>query len=158
MKQISILTLLLLFLGCTNNDNKTIRKSRNEKQFKPTGHNAMAPYVIAENPESLVNFLVNTFDAQELNRYSHTDGSILHIELLIDDSILMLSAANVQQPATKSYIHVYVPNAQETFELAIRNGAEPVVEPVIDEGDTDMRGVFKDFSGNVWAIATHTAQ
>ena len=47
-----------------------------------------------------------------------------------------------------------MPNVEETFQKAIEFGCIPLDTPREREGDPDRRGTFKDFSGNIWSVAT----
>nr|HMU05945.1 hypothetical protein [Saprospiraceae bacterium] len=61
--------------------------------FKPAGYNSASPYFIVDEAQKLIDFLVYVFDAKQLRRYDRNDGSIMHAELKIDDSVIMLSNA-----------------------------------------------------------------
>lgn len=145
--KITILFISLLSISC----------SHMEKTYKPTGHNAVSPYLVSERSCELLDFILTTFDAEQIARYDNEDGSIMHAEIKIDDSVIMLSAASDGFQTNTGYLHVFVCDAGHVFENALRNGAEAVQHPVIEEGDTDMRGMFTDPFGNLWAIATHHA-
>ena len=57
-------------------------------------------------------------------------------------------------PQTNLLIHVYVPDVKKTFKKAISLGCQSVQEPENKEGDPDVRGTFKDYQGNTWAVGT----
>lgn len=78
----------------------------------------------------------------------------MHAEVKIDDSVLMIADSTEKYPSHQLMIHVYVPDAQQTYRKAIEAGAEAVEEPVHKENDPDLRGSFKDFAGNFWSVAT----
>ncbi len=122
--------------------------------FKPTHYTSLSPYLIVNNCSNLVGFLTKVFKAKELRRYDMPDGTIGHIEVQIDDSVVMLGDCSPEFPAFDSLLHVYVQNVDEVFDLAIQNGATIVKKPMVKEGDSDRRGSFKDPSGNTWAVAT----
>jgi uncharacterized glyoxalase superfamily protein PhnB len=102
----------------------------------------------------MIDLLTTIFNATELRKYENEDGSIMHIELKIDDTVIMLADSSETYPANNFLLHVYVPDVKETFKKAIRLGCEVVEEPVNKKGDPDMRGTVKDFQGNMWAIGT----
>jgi uncharacterized glyoxalase superfamily protein PhnB len=102
----------------------------------------------------MVDLLKGIFDASVLRKYEHSDGSIMHMELKIDDSVIMLADSSKEYPANQFLIHVYVPDVKATFEKAISLGCETVQVPENKEGDPDLRGTFKDFQGNMWAVST----
>lgn len=96
----------------------------------------------------------NLFDAKVLRRFDLPDGSIMHAEMQIDDSVIMLGEASEKYPAVTVIMHVYVPDVDAVFEKAIQLGCESVELPKEKEGDPDKRGTFKDFAGNLWSIGT----
>jgi uncharacterized glyoxalase superfamily protein PhnB len=82
------------------------------------------------------------------------DGSIMHATVKIGDSILMMSDANDQAPATQAMLYVYVPDADATFKRALAAGGTALMEPS-DMFYGDRSGGMKDPSGNRWFVATH---
>jgi len=122
--------------------------------FKPDHYNSVSPYFMVDDASRMVKLLTDLFNAKIHRRYDKPDGKIMHIELQIDDSIVMLSDSTDQYPANNYWMHVYVPNVDDTFKKAIELGCEPVDEPQVKENDPDKRGTFKDFAGNMWSVAT----
>ncbi len=122
--------------------------------FKPSGYNSLSPYFIVDDCRKMVELLKGIFDAKELRKYEHTDGSIMHMELKIDDSVIMLADSSKEFPANQHLIHVYVPDVKKTFKKANSLGCESMEEPQNKGGDPDMRGTFKDYQGNIWAVGT----
>ena len=102
----------------------------------------------------MVGFLQNLFNAEVLRRYDHTDGTIMHVELKIDDSVLMLGDSSEQFPPVTHVLHLYVPNVDEVFNKALALGCTEIERPSERPGDPDRRGTFKDFAGNMWSIGT----
>ena len=124
------------------------------KNFKPSSYNSVSPYFIIHEAQKFIDLMKAIFDAKELRRYEHPDGSIMHAELLIDDSVIMLGTASDEYPATTFWMHVYVPDAKTIYEKALSLGCEGVEPPDTKEGDPDTRGTFKDFAGNMWSVGT----
>jgi len=124
------------------------------KPFKPANYNSVAPYFVVDGAQKMIDLLKGIFQAQELRRFNNPDRTIMHVEIRIDDSVIMLADSSPSYPANQFLMHVYVPDVHQTFQKAIALGCEVVEEPVNKEGDPDIRGSFKDFSGNVWAIGT----
>jgi uncharacterized glyoxalase superfamily protein PhnB len=125
-----------------------------EKQFKPSNYNSVSPYFIVDGAQKLIDILSQVFNAKELRRYDLPDGTIMHVEVQIDDSIIMIADSSDQYPSNKFLMHVYVPSVDDTFRKAIGIGCESVEQPNQKEGDPDRRGSFKDFAGNIWSIGT----
>jgi len=61
-----------------------------DKQFKPTGYNSVSPYFIVNGGQKFISLIKKIFDAEELRRYDMPDGSIMHAEIQIDDSVIMI--------------------------------------------------------------------
>lgn len=126
------------------------------KTYKPKHYNSLSPYLIVDDAQKLVDLLKIIFEATELRRYERENGVIAHIELKLDDSILMISNSTEMYPAHKTMLHFYVPDVFQTFDLAIKHGCEIIDQPVNKEGDPDTRGSFYDLAGNYWSISTQT--
>jgi PhnB protein len=122
--------------------------------YKPKGYNSVSPYFIIEEADRFVALMRQIFDARELRTYRMPDGSIMHGELMIDDSVIMLGNASKQYPAVPMVMHVYVEDVDHVWVKAINAGCEPVEAPTEREGDPDRRATFKDYGGNMWSIGT----
>lgn len=123
-------------------------------QFKPAGYNSASPYFIVNGAQKLIDLLKTIFDAKELRRYDNPDGTIMHAEIQIDDSVIMLGDSSDKFPPVPLVMHVYVPDVDETFEKAIQAGCEIVGYPKKGENDPDRRATFRDFGGNMWSVGT----
>lgn len=122
--------------------------------YKPDGYSSVSPYLVVEGADKLLAFLVRVFDAEVTRKYERADGAVMHAELKIDDSVVMISEATEHWPAAPATLHAYVPDADESYRRALAAGGEPIKAPAVEEGDPDKRGMFKDFAGNVWAVGT----
>jgi uncharacterized glyoxalase superfamily protein PhnB len=127
-------------------------------EYKPVGYNSVSPYFIIEGAQKLIDLLKSIFGAKELRRYDQEDGSIMHAEIQIDDSVIMMGDASDQFPPNQLLIHIYVRDVDETFTKAISLGCVEVEKPKQQSNDPDRRGSFKDFGGNIWSIATQLPQ
>lgn len=124
------------------------------KNYKPENYNSLSPYLLVDDAQKLVDLLKIIFNANELRRYEDENGNIRHLELKIDDTILMLANSLENYPANKSMLHVFVPDVFKTFDIAIQNGCDVLERPIQKSNDEDIRGGFIDFAGNSWFIAT----
>jgi len=66
----------------------------------------------------------------------------------------MLGDSSEQFPPNNLLIHVYVSDVDEIFDKAVKLGCISMETPRVREGDSDRRGAFKDFAGNIWSIST----
>lgn len=122
--------------------------------FKPTGYNSASPYFIVNGAQKFIDLMKAIFNAKELRHYGMPDGTIMHAEIQIDDSVIMLGDSSDKFPPVPIVMHVYVPNVDEIFQKAIEAGCEIVEEPKERDGDPDRRATFKDFAGNMWSVGT----
>jgi uncharacterized glyoxalase superfamily protein PhnB len=125
-----------------------------EQNFKPIGYNSVSPYFVVDGAKKLIDLLVAIFNAEQLRIYDMPDGTIMHAEIKIDDSVLMFGNSSDNYPPNQLLTHIYVPDVDQVFQKAIDLGCEPLEKPKERVGDPDRRGSFKDFSGNIWSIAT----
>lgn len=117
------------------------------------GYNSLSPYFIVKDAPRFVQLMQELFGGEELRRYEQPDGRIMHLELRLDDSVIMLSEATDDYPANEFLMHFYVADAKATYHKALALGCEGLQEPV-QKDDPDLRGMFRDFNGNVWSIGT----
>jgi PhnB protein len=122
--------------------------------WKPEGYNSVSPYLIARDVPGVVDFLVAAFDAEELRRFEHEDSSVMHAEVRVDDTVIMLGGAGEGWPAVAGHVHVYVPDVDATYERALASGGDSVQEPTGPHDDPDRRGGVKGPGGNTWWIGT----
>lgn len=122
--------------------------------YKPAHYNSLSPYLIVDDAQKLVDLFKAVFNATELRRFDHPNGKIAHVELQLDDSVIMISNSTETYSAHKTMLHLYVPDVQATFQKALAHGCEIIEEPVNKPGDPDTRGSFYDFAGNYWSVST----
>ncbi|WP_137391710.1 VOC family protein [Rhodoligotrophos defluvii] len=125
-------------------------------EYKPAGHPDVSVYIMANDAEAVIGFLTDVFDATTLMSLAREDGSVMHAEVRIGDSVVMLAQAMPEYPAFPVWLHVYVPDVDATYERALAHGAQSVQEPQ-RKGDEDRRGGIKDPAGNIWWISTREA-
>ena len=106
----------------------------------------------------MIELLKNVFGAKELRRYDNNDGSVMHAEVMIDDSVVMLAEASVEFPANQHMLHVYVKDVDAVFKKAVAQGCTVTEQIKQRQGDPDRRGAFEDFAGNTWAVGTQMGE
>jgi uncharacterized glyoxalase superfamily protein PhnB len=123
------------------------------ESYRPEGYNAVSPYLIVDGASETIAFLQRVFGAVELRRFPDADGRLMHAEVRITDTVIMLADGVESWPPIPSYVHIYVPDVDETYRRALEAGAESVQKPVKKE-DEDKRGGVKDSGGTTWWIST----
>ena len=128
----------------------------------PKGYHSVTPYLFIRGAATAIDFYKNVLGAKERMRMPGPDGKVMHAELQIGDSVIMLADENPQIGAkspetlggTSSSHHVYVENVDITTQKAVSAGAK-LVRPVKDEFYGDRSGTIIDPFGHMWSIATH---
>lgn len=121
--------------------------------YKPDTYTSVSPYLIVGGASETIAFLVDVFAARELRRFPDPSGKIMHSEIRIDDTILMIADGSEGWPPIPSHVHIYVPDVDATYKLALQKGATSVQKPS-QKDDDDKRGGVKDAGGTTWWIAT----
>ena len=122
--------------------------------YKPDDYSSVSPYLIVNGAEATIEFLKEVFDATELRRYPDPYGKLMHAEVRIEDSVIMLAdPAPPDWPAYAANVHIYVRDVDATYQRALGAGATSVQAPIRKE-DEDKRGGVRDAGGTTWWIAT----
>jgi uncharacterized glyoxalase superfamily protein PhnB len=128
----------------------------------PEGFHTITPHLICSGAAAALAFYQQAFGAQELSRMPGPGGKLMHAQIRIGDSLLMLaddffdagSAASQALKNTHVYIHLYVEDADALFARAVEAGARPLMPPA-DMFWGDRYGQVEDPFGHRWSIATH---
>ena len=121
----------------------------------PEGYHTVTPLLSVRGAARLIDFLKKAFGATEIYRFPSPDGSVMHAELKIGDSVVMLGdAADEQHPPMPVALYLYVDDAEATYRKALDAGGESIGAPE-DMFWGDRVATIKDFAGNKWWIATH---
>lgn len=118
----------------------------------PAGHQTVMPYFIANNPEGLIRFAQDIFNASLTQQHLNEDGGIMHAEVIIGNSTLMIGGANKDWAARTCDLFIYVENADECFHKAVAGGAEIIME--LADKDYGRTCGVKDSNDNIWWITS----
>jgi PhnB protein len=119
----------------------------------PTGYHSITPYLKLPNSGRLLEFLKAAFDGIEQNRLTRPDGELLHAEVLIGDSLVMVHEAPPGWQGKPSTLYLYIADVDATYEQAITAGGASIFAPA-DMYYGDRVACVSDVSGNDWWIAT----
>lgn len=128
----------------------------------PEGYHTLTPYMTVRDAARAIEFYKQAFGAEEKGVMKGPDGTIMHAELRIGDSLLMLADEFPQfgslSPQTiggsGTGLHIYVEDVDSAFDRAIGAGAT-VEMPVADMFWGDRYGKLVDPFGHKWSIGTH---
>ena len=120
----------------------------------PEGFHSVTPYLIVREVPQLLAFLKQAFDAQEIMCMPAPDGTIMHAEVRIGDSAIMMGEARGEHKPMPASLYLYVNDADATYKRALQAGATSQMEPS-DQFYGDRHASVIDPVGNHWSIATH---
>ena len=120
----------------------------------PEGHHTVTPYLVVSGVAKLIEFLKQAFAATENHRTTLPDGRVMHAQVNIGDSLVMMGEPAAPSKPMPANLHLYVADADAWYHRAMQAGAESVMEPA-DQFYGDRTAGIKDPSGNLWWIATH---
>ena len=115
--------------------------------FTPQGWHTVTPKLVVDDARQAVEFLRQVFGAT--GDYLSDRPSVISI----GDSMIMIGEVGVRSAVT-SFLYVYVPDADATYQRALNAGARSLEKP-IDTPYGDRRCMIEDQWGNTWQIATH---
>ena len=128
----------------------------------PDGYPTATPYLVVRDPAAAIEFYQRAFGATETLRLATPEGKIMHAEIKIGNSPIMLTGES-SQCGTRSAptlggspisLYLYVEDVDALATRAIRAGAK-VAQPVEDQFYGDRCGSFTDPFGLTWSLATH---
>jgi len=119
----------------------------------PDGFHSVTPELNVKGAAKLIDFMKQAFAAEEVMRMPGPGGALMHAEVRIGDSIVMLMDA-VREPPMPGSVFLYVNDVDAVYKRALQAGATSLTEPTnMFWGDRFAR--VKDSFGNLWGIATH---
>lgn len=123
--------------------------------WKPEGYNCVSPYLVVRDAKATLEFVRAVFGAVPLRMMPRDDGSLMHAEVRVGDSVVMFADAVEGWPAVPAYVHVYVADVDATYQRGLDAGGKSVMEPTRKGGDDpDKRGGIMDPGGTTWWLAT----
>jgi PhnB protein len=128
----------------------------------PDGYHTLTPYMTVRDAARAIEFYKQAFGAVERGVMKGPDGKVMHAELTIGDSIVMLADEMPQFGSLSPQsiggsgtgLHIYVEDVDSAFDRAAKAGAT-VEMPVSDMFWGDRYGKLVDPFGHKWSIATH---
>jgi PhnB protein len=128
----------------------------------PDGYHSVTPYLITKGAAQAIEFYKKALGAKELMRFPGPGGAIMHAEIQIGDSPVMLADEMPGQPyrspqaygGTPVSLMVYVADVDAVFKGAVAAGVK-VQREIQDHFYGDRSGTFEDPFGHVWTISTH---
>lgn len=131
----------------------------------PDGYTSITPYLVVSDVPTAIEFYKRAFDAEQLFRMDAPDGKVMHAEIKIGNSILMMTSEMDMGPGKKSQgplslngtpvsFMMYVEDVDAIAKKAVAAGMK-TINPVENQFYGDRCGTFQDPFGHIWSLATH---
>jgi PhnB protein len=121
----------------------------------PDGYHSVTPFIQVKGVAKLIDFLKQALGAEEIMRMPGPDGTVMHAEVTIGNSRLMLGEPmQGGPPPSSSSFYVYVSDVDSMYKRATGAGAKSVSQPT-DQFWGDRMATVTDPFGNTWSLATH---
>jgi len=134
------------------------------KSAVPQGFHTVTPQLTLDNAAQAIDWYKKALGAEELSRATGPDGKIMHAEVRIGDSRIMVNDPMMGGKGPKALggspasLWIYVEDCDALFNRAVAAGAQVVGGPMgamADQFWGDRCGTFTDPQGYHWTIATH---
>jgi PhnB protein len=97
----------------------------------PAGHHTVTPYLIVRDALRVIDFLQRAFDAEITHPpLKRPDGTIMHAEVKIGDSRVMIAEESQMAKAAPSSLYLYVADVDSVYRQAIEAGGKTIMEPM----------------------------
>lgn len=119
----------------------------------PRGYATVTATMNQADAAATIAFCQEVFGAKVRTQMPTADGKLMHCELQIGDSVVMISDA-IMEPARVASLFLYVPDVDKVYAKALAAGATPIMAPM-DQFWGDRFARVIDKFGNHWGLATH---
>jgi PhnB protein len=131
-------------------------------QAIPKGYHSVTPSIVVAGAAKAIDFYKKALGAEEVMRFPAPDGSVIHAEIRIGDSTIMLGDEMPEQGgrSPKSYggtpvsFFVYKENVDAAWKRAVDAGAKEIM-PLDNQFWGDRTGCLEDPFGHRWWLAQH---
>ncbi|HEY7634467.1 MAG TPA: VOC family protein [Gemmatimonadales bacterium] len=132
-------------------------------QAIPKGYHTVTPSLVVDGAGQAIEFYKKALGAEELMRFEGPDGKIMHAEIKIGDSVVMLNDEmpdyGVRGPkaigGSSVSLFIYKDGVDAAWKRAIDAGARPI-QPLADQFWGDRSGCVEDPFGHRWWLSQHT--
>lgn len=122
--------------------------------YKPEGYHTVIPYLVVKDVPGLIRFLRQSFGADEREYLTKSDGGVMHAEVTIGDSVIMMGEPSDESGVIPALLYLYVEDVDDAYKRAIDAGAVSIREPE-DQFYGDRTAAVSDAFGNQWWMSTH---
>lgn len=118
----------------------------------PENYQTVMPYIIVKGADDFIGFMKKVFGATEKMKMMRDENTIMHAEVMIGGSTIMLADSIPDYPPTPASLFIYVEDVDVTYQEALAHGAQTIES--ISERDYGRTCGVKDSFGNTWWITS----
>src|SRR5690606_5415846 len=97
----------------------------------PGGYPRLSPYLVVDEPEATIRFMRDVLGGEDVRRSMDANGRVMHAEVRVADTIVMVGGATPQWPAIPAALHVYVDDVDAAYARAMATGATSLTPPTL---------------------------
>lgn len=144
---------------------KKAKRAKTPKKTKkldpiPRGYNTVTPHLVINGAAQALDFYKKAFGAKEVRKEVMPDGKLMHAEIRIGDSVVMMAdefpGSGTKSPSslgsTTTTLHLYSKNVDKLWEQATNAGAK-VAQPLQDQFWGERYGQLEDPYGHHWSMS-----
>jgi uncharacterized glyoxalase superfamily protein PhnB len=119
-------------------------------------YRTVTPYLVVKDGDAELKFLEAAFGAKQKFCERRPDNTVMHAEVTIGDSLIMLGQSNDQYRARAASFFLWVDDADETYAKALAAGATS--ESPVGDKPYGRSGGVTDSNGQTWWMTSATKQ
>ncbi len=123
----------------------------------PDGYHTVTPYLIVRDARAVIEFIERAFNGQKACILDGPGGTVMHAEIRVGDSVIMLSQGCDGYPPMPAMLHLYVEDVDRVFHQALYAGGIPALNPT-NQFYGDRAAAVVDPGGNRWYIASRVEE
>ncbi|HZS99705.1 MAG TPA: VOC family protein [Terriglobales bacterium] len=116
-------------------------------------YRTVTPYLVVQDADAEMQFLKRAFGATEASCERNADQTVMHAEMRVGNSLLMLGQANETWKALKASLYLWIPDVDATYATALAAGAVSLSAPEDKPYGHRNAGVV-DQNGITWWIGS----
>jgi len=115
-------------------------------------YRTITPYLLVPDADAELTFLKTAFGGTEVGCQRNADNTVMHAEVRIGDSLVMLGQAGGQWKPLAAALYLWIDDVDATYARALKAGARSESAPEDKPYGHRNAGVI-DQNGNTWWIA-----
>jgi len=109
----------------------------------------VCPYLVVPDGDRVIDFLKAAFGAEEMQIHRAVDGTVMHAELRLGTSVVMVGTST---PSQQAALYLTVSDVDKVYARALQEGGIGEREPANQDYGERSAGVV-DPGGNTWWLA-----